>query len=267
MSQIFSLHELADRLVIGERFVLTHQDMIWDRTPAYHVGDARRDYVARPPRRSRSPTTWGSSRSTRRGTPRARWARARSRDGRPARRRPSRRPRGSRGSRAEPLDDRPYLLMVGSSFRHKNRVFAFRLLERLVDEAGTEGSSSSEGRAGRGRRCRRNDGSRDAHPALNGRVCSLGHVRGGRALALYRDAELVLFPSLYEGFGFIPFEAAVLGTASVYTRRSSMGELLPEAGRLSSFDLDEAAEQCSGCSRGPTSARGSSPRSRRGLRR
>ena len=44
MSQVFSLHELADRLVIGERFVLTHQDMIWDRTVAYHVGDARRDY-------------------------------------------------------------------------------------------------------------------------------------------------------------------------------------------------------------------------------
>ena len=44
MSQILSLHELADRLVIGERFVLTHQDMIWDRTRAYHVGDALRDY-------------------------------------------------------------------------------------------------------------------------------------------------------------------------------------------------------------------------------
>ena len=42
--QVTSLHDLADRLEIGERFVLTHQDMIWDRTRAYHVGDARRDY-------------------------------------------------------------------------------------------------------------------------------------------------------------------------------------------------------------------------------
>ena len=61
--QITSLHELADRLVIGERFVLTHQDMIWDRTRAYHVGDARARLPGRDERRAlRARTRSASSR-------------------------------------------------------------------------------------------------------------------------------------------------------------------------------------------------------------
>ncbi len=44
--QITSLHDLADRIDLGHRFVLTHQDMIWDRTRGYHIDDAKRDYRA-----------------------------------------------------------------------------------------------------------------------------------------------------------------------------------------------------------------------------
>ena len=58
--------------------------------------------------------------------------------------------------------------------------------------------------------------------------------------ALYQGASLVLFPSLYEGFGMIPFEAATLGTACAYTHLASMRELLPSSGALPSLDVEEA---------------------------
>ena len=169
---------------------------------------------------------------------------------------------------ARPLDDRPYLLMVGSSFRHKNRVFSLRLLDRLVDGGWDGGLVLVGGESGSGSSVPAERRFVDAHPALAGRVRSVGHVEDAEQLALYRDAELVLFPSLYEGFGLIPFEAAALGTASVYTRRSSMGELLPERGSPSLVRPRRGGgARARACSRGPTSARGSSPRSRRGLRR
>ena len=77
-------------------------------------------------------------------------------------------------------------------------------------------------------------------PALAGRVEDLGHVSDEERLALLAGAELTLFPSYYEGFGFVPFESAALGTACVYTYGSSMKELLPQVGGLPSFDLEEA---------------------------
>ncbi len=76
-----------------------------------------------------------------------------------------------------------------------------------------------------------------------------GTIRpGGRSRLTYPSPSngpvprrgLVLFPTLYEGFGFVPFEAAALGTAPVYANRSAMAELLPAEGMLPSFDLDEA---------------------------
>ena len=42
----------------------------------------------------------------------------------------------------------------------------------------------------------------------------------------------MLYPTLYEGFGLVPFEAAALGTPAVYSSRSSLGEFLPADGAL-----------------------------------
>ena len=106
------------------------------------------------------------------------------------------------------------------------------------------------------------------HPVLSERVRWLGHVRDDEQLALYRDAELVLFPSLYEGFGFVPFEAAALGTASVYTLRSSMGELLPPDGALPSLDAGRGRGVRPAASRGACRCRlASSRRSARARQR
>jgi glycosyltransferase involved in cell wall biosynthesis len=133
-------------------------------------------------------------------------------------------------------------LVLGASFRHKNREWAVRLFLRLAERGwdGTlvlAGGHPEFGSSAAGEREILN-----AYPEFADRVVDLGHVDEVQKTALYREASLVLYPSLYEGFGLVPFEAAALGTACVYSDRSSMAEFLPDEGRLPSFRLDVATD-------------------------
>jgi hypothetical protein len=60
----------------------------------------------------------------------------------------------------------------------------------------------------------------------------VGRVDEAEKRWLYRNAALVLYPTIYEGFGLVPFEAAAFATASAYSRRSALGEFLPAEGAL-----------------------------------
>ncbi len=255
--QVVSLHDLTDRLEIGERFVLTHQDMIWDRTRAYHVGDARRDY--------RTATSAALSVADEVGFFSFHAAIDAASDGALALDRATVVPLGVDHlagrdvpeTLARPLAGRPYLLMVGTSFWHKNRVFSLRLLQWLVDVHRWDGGLVLVGGHHERTSSRRAEELFLAQASsLSDRVVDLGHVPEGEQLALYRDAALVLFPSLYEGFGFIPFEAAALGTACVYARRPAMDELLPAVGALPSFELDEAGAFVAGLLSSPAARAG-----------
>jgi glycogen synthase len=77
-------------------------------------------------------------------------------------------------------------------------------------------------------------------PRLSSRYVNLGRVSDAELRWLYRNTTLVVFPSLYEGFGLVPFEAAAAGTPCVYACRSSVGEYLPPEGAL--LDLSDVAE-------------------------
>lgn len=50
--------------------------------------------------------------------------------------------------------------------------------------------------------------------------------------ALYRQAEVLAFPSVYEGFGFPPLEAMACGTPVVASTASSVPEVVGDAGLL-----------------------------------
>jgi glycosyltransferase involved in cell wall biosynthesis len=58
------------------------------------------------------------------------------------------------------------------------------------------------------------------------------HISGDDALlrALYADAEALVYPSLYEGFGFPPLEAMGLGCPVVCSCTSSLPEIVGDAG-------------------------------------
>ena len=241
--QVISFHDLVDRLRIGDRLVLTHQDMIWDRTRAYHRGDARRDY--------RLATSAALASADEVGFFSLHAATDAASEGAVDLDRATvvrlgvdhLAGRAVHDAPARPLAGRPYLLMVGSSFWHKNRVFSLRLARWLVEERGWDGGVVLAGPdSGHTSSAPAEDVLLERDPVLRERVVRLGYVAEPQQLALYREAELVLFPSLYEGFGLIPFEAASLGTASVYTGRAAMGELLPPVGALPGFELESAGQ-------------------------
>ena len=57
----------------------------------------------------------------------------------------------------------------------------------------------------------------------------LGYVSDDNLAGLLSNAEALLFPSLKEGFGLPPFEAALLGVPSICSNRPAMNELLKGA--------------------------------------
>lgn len=70
------------------------------------------------------------------------------------------------------------------------------------------------------------------------------HKRGGDDLlsSLYRAARLLVYPSLYEGFGIPPLEAMSLGCPVASSSSSSLPEVVGDAAEL--FDPADEAEMC-----------------------
>jgi len=59
-------------------------------------------------------------------------------------------------------------------------------------------------------------------------VVILGFVTEGELKYAYRNADVFVFPSLYEGFGLPPLEALACGTPVVASKTTSLGEILQE---------------------------------------
>ncbi len=68
----------------------------------------------------------------------------------------------------------------------------------------------------------------DARPYVH----RLGFVADGDLPALYRQADVFAFPSLYEGFGLPPLEAMACGTPVIASTSSSVPEVVGDAGLL-----------------------------------
>jgi glycosyltransferase involved in cell wall biosynthesis len=244
--QIMALHDLVDCFAFGSRFVLTHQDMIAERSPSYfasiadweafrrttsaafesadHVGffsehaalDAASDGVLDPERATVVPLGVDHIRN----------------EG------PVERP-----ASLSKLGGAPFMLVLGTAFGHKNRLFALRALRELIVEHGWDGGlvlAGMDAPSGSSMPEERSMLGRD--PLLRDRVLALGHVTESQKRALYREAALTLFPSLQEGFGLVPFESAAFGTPCLYAWRSSLTEYLPRAGALpADFSVERTA--------------------------
>ncbi len=70
----------------------------------------------------------------------------------------------------------------------------------------------------------------------------IGYVDNSDKPALYSAAELFVFPSFYEGFGFPPLEAMACGTPVVSSSASSLPEVLEQAVMYADpFDVSDMA--------------------------
>ena len=226
--QVFSEADLALLRLLGERIVITHQDLIMYRNPSYHpsldewrtyrrvtrialaVADkvvffsqhARNDALAEGLIDARHTEVVGIGSDTL-------W-------------RVAARPRRPNGAPAEG----GFLVCLGADYRHKNRPFAIRVARALRAAYGWSGKLVFAGaHVAHG-------SSRDderalltADPQLKDAIVDIGPVDEAGKLWLYEHAVAVLFPSLYEGFGLLPYEAAGAGIPCLFAPQTALVEL------------------------------------------
>ncbi|MCL5951095.1 MAG: glycosyltransferase [Chloroflexi bacterium] len=129
----------------------------------------------------------------------------------------------------EPIRGLPFVLMMGTSFRHKNRVFGLRVFKVLLEKHSWTGYLVL---AGPNPSCGGSETEESlelaAKPALRSRVLYLSAVDEAEKRWLFEKASLVLYPSTVEGFGLVPFEAAAVGTPALTLRSTSLSEILGE---------------------------------------
>jgi GT2 family glycosyltransferase/glycosyltransferase involved in cell wall biosynthesis len=131
---------------------------------------------------------------------------------------------------SDKFKNEPYILVLGTNFRHKNRVYALRLLRALVTKYQWPGQLVLAGpKVNSGDSVAEEARELERSPELRSRVHDVGPVNEPeKKWWLLENASLVLYPSVYEGFGLIPFEASAVGTPALTTRATSLGEVLGE---------------------------------------
>lgn len=130
-------------------------------------------------------------------------------------------------SGAESLEDRPFLLCLGTNFRHKNRLFALRLLHALREEHEWPGRLVLAGpRVSNGSSAGDEAAYLTAHPELEPEVLSFPALSETEKEWLLQHATAVVYPTIHEGFGLIPFEAASRGVPCLFAAHSALIETL-----------------------------------------
>ena len=118
---------------------------------------------------------------------------------------------------AEPVEGLPrrYVLFVSTIEPRKDLGTLIDAFERLQDYAG---SLVIVGKVGWK--------SEHLIPRMRGeRIVHLDYLRASQLAAVYRNAEVFVFPSLYEGFGFPLLEAMVNGVPTIAAHSSSLPEI------------------------------------------
>lgn len=126
--------------------------------------------------------------------------------------------------------DKPYLIFVGTIEPRKNLVRLVRAFARLRKQ-GVDPDLALVLVGRRGWRWEEVDREIDTL-GLGGQVRQLGYVPEHDLPALLTGAQALVYPSLYEGFGFPPLEAMACGTPAVASAVSSIPEVVDGAGVL-----------------------------------
>lgn len=143
-------------------------------------------------------------------------------------------PKGFSGATAESISEvrsrqsltRPYVLTVGTLEPRKNHSFLVEVFERMPFFDGDLVLAGMRGWKVEPILERIRDSSRAD------RIHLLDYVEDADLQALYTGAELFLFPSLYEGFGFPPLEAMACGCPVLASTAGALVEVLGEGAEL-----------------------------------
>jgi glycosyltransferase involved in cell wall biosynthesis len=120
---------------------------------------------------------------------------------------------------------RPYVLSVGTLEPRKNLPMLLEAFDRLLARAGTDSAGldlvTVGGRGWRDRHLR----SELERRLRSGRVHAIGYVPEEDLVALYSGAEVLAYPSHFEGFGLPALEAMACGTPVVASDISALREV------------------------------------------
>jgi glycosyltransferase involved in cell wall biosynthesis len=232
--QTFSPSDVGLALALGERFVISQLDLIAYRNPGYFAEAATwEDYRAasRHGLSAAERVVVFSEHTRRELIADALVEESRIRVVPPGldHRAPGepRRPSGF----GDELDAQPasgFLLCLGTDFRHKNRVFALRLLHALRERHGWSGTLVLAGtHISPGSSAELERAYLQEHPELTDAVISLGPVDESEKAWLLANAGAVVYPSVYEGFGLVPFESALSGVPCLFAPSASLAEAAP----------------------------------------
>lgn len=137
---------------------------------------------------------------------------------------------------------REFILVLGNDFNHKNREFAIEVWEELLNQGHTidlvlaglhvKGSSSKEEEKALIKK----------HVNLRGHIHTLGHVTSEERAWLLSNAKAALYPSSAEGFGFVPYEAAALGTPTTFAAFGPLKEISQLTDLPTDWDKNQFAQ-------------------------
>jgi glycosyltransferase involved in cell wall biosynthesis len=140
--------------------------------------------------------------------------------------------------------ERDLLVCLGADYQHKNRPFAIELLHALRARHGWSGCLVLAGpHVPLGSSRDQEQALLSEHPDLMESVIDVGVVDESHKAWLYERARAVVYPTLYEGFGLIPFEAAFAGAPCLFAPQASLVELAgPRAAALVAWDAQLSAD-------------------------
>ena len=145
------------------------------------------------------------------------------------------------GDLVKALGGRRFVVVLGNDFQHKNRDFAIKVWEAALQAgqpcdlvlAGLHVRSSSSKE--------QEDDLIARHLDLRGRIHVVGHVSSQSRAWLLAQATAALYPTSAEGFGFVPYEAAALGTPTVFTDFGPLREIAQVPGLPQSWSVEQHA--------------------------
>ncbi len=140
--------------------------------------------------------------------------------------------------------DHDLLVLIGSDYLHKNRLFALELVDQLRLRHGWQGQLVlAGGHVPHGGSAGAEAELLNARPELAEHVLDVGPVGEDEKRWLLEHARALLCPSTYEGFGLTPLEAAATDTPCVYAPTTSLREVLgPDAATILPWDAAASAD-------------------------